>query len=162
VTLAEALALQPAARRLFVAALRGRLSTRVEDAIREIVLLRVMARIREGDEPWSLSVEENAHTILIRTQTGRSDGAAPRLNGPLEHVAWNHSEVAQAVPIYPRHPRWGWMALGLYGRYDFRALAEVARNDPATARSLLARALESGRYDARRSTGRTTKRGNDQ
>jgi hypothetical protein len=162
VTLAGALALQPAARRILFAALRGRLSTRVEDVLRELVLLRVMARIREGDGPWSLSIDETAHTIVVRTQTGGSAGEALQLDGRFEHVAWNHSEVAQAVPIYPQHPRRGWIALGLYGRYDFTALAELAQTDPSTARSLLARALESGRYDARRSSRRTTKRGNDQ
>jgi hypothetical protein len=63
------------------------------------------------------------------------------LDGPIENVAWNHSAVAQFVPIYPRHPRWGWIALGTYGRYEFDALAELARTDPAAARALLARAL---------------------
>jgi hypothetical protein len=162
VTFAEALALQPKARRLFFAALRGRLSTPVEDVVREIVLLRVMARIREGDEPWSLSVEDETGTIVIRTHLGPPDEDAARLDGLFEQVVWNHSDVAQAVPIYPQHPRWGWMALGPYGRYDFTALAEVARTDASTARSLLAHALESGRYDARRASRRTTKRGNDQ
>ena len=129
---------------------------------REIVLLRVMARIREGDESWSLSVEDETGTIVIRTQLGRPDQEPARLDGPFEHVTWNHSDIAQAVPIYPRHPRWGWMALGPYGRYDFRALAEVARTDASTARSLLAHALASGRYHARRSSRRTMKRGDEQ
>ena len=79
---------------------------------------------------------------MIRTRVGPG-ATETRLDGPFEHVAWNHSDVAQAVPIYPRHPRWGWMALGLYGRYDFTALAEVARTDPAAARALALRpALE--------------------
>jgi hypothetical protein len=73
---------------------------------------------------------------------GTSNGREVRLEDPFEHVAWNHADVAQAVPIYPRHPGWGWIALGLYGRYEFTALAEVARTDTGTARALLLRALE--------------------
>jgi hypothetical protein len=143
VTFAEALARQPEARRLFLAARRGRLAAPVKDVVRELILLRVLARIRGcGGDPWSLSVENDSGTIFIRTQAGAGTGDELRLDGPFEHVAWNHSAVAQAVPIYPRHPSWGWIALGLYGRYEFDAIAEVARNDHGTARALLARALE--------------------
>jgi hypothetical protein len=79
---------------------------------------------------------------VIRTHIGDRDGEEPRVDGPFEHVAWNHADVAQAVPIYPRHPRWGWVALGLYGRYEFTALGEIARRDPEAARTLLSSALE--------------------
>ena len=89
-----------------------------------------------------MSVENDDGTILIRTHAGATATASPELDGPIESVAWNHSAVAQFVPVYPRHPRWGWIALGLYGRYEFTALAEVARTDAGTARALLARALE--------------------
>jgi hypothetical protein len=140
VTCAEALARQREARGLFLAAARGRLSTPLEDVVRELVLLRVIARIR-SDEPWSLSVENSAGTIIIRTRVSTEDSPETQLNGPFEHVAWNHSEVAQAVPIFPRHPRWGWIALGPYGRYEFAALAELARTNPEAAQTLLARAL---------------------
>ncbi len=141
-TLAEALALQREARRLFVAALRGRVSVPIEDVVRELVLLRVMARIRGGqDPPWSLTVENDAGSVVIRTQIDRNGDT--QLGGLFENVAWNHSDVAQAVPIYPRHPHWGWMALGLYGRYEFTALAELASTDPEAAQALLARALRS-------------------
>jgi hypothetical protein len=146
VTFAEALARQREARELFRAAVRGQVSVPLEDVVREIVLLRVLARIRDdggsGGEPWSLSVENAAGTIVIRTRVGAFDGSEIRLDGPFERVAWNHSDVAQAVPIFPRHPSWGWIALGLYGRYEFNALAEVARTDASAARALLARALE--------------------
>jgi hypothetical protein len=64
------------------------------------------------------------------------------LDGPIDTVAWNHSAVAQFVPVYPRHPGWGWLALGLNGRYDFDALAELARTDEEAARALLVRALQ--------------------
>jgi hypothetical protein len=71
------------------------------------------------------------------------------LDTPFEHVAWNHADIAQAVPIFPRHPRWGWIALGLYGRYEFRALGELVRTDAGTTRALLARALRSATdYDS--------------
>jgi hypothetical protein len=132
VTFLEALARQREARNLVAAAARGHLSTRLEDVARELILLRVLARIRgnggSGAEAWSLSVENSAGTVVIRTD--------------VEHVAWNHADVAQAVPIYPRHPRWGWIALGLYGRYEFTALGEIARTDQEAARILLSSALE--------------------
>jgi hypothetical protein len=142
VTIAEALARQPEARRLVIAARGGRLSVPLKDVVRELILLRVLARIRGEDEPWSLSIENDGGTLVIRTRVGAADRTETRLDGPFERVAWNHADVAQAVPIFPRHPRWGWIALGLYGRYEFTALGEVARTDPAAARALLADALE--------------------
>jgi hypothetical protein len=146
VTFAQAVSGQAAARKLFLAAARGRVAVPLQDVVREVVLLRILARIREDggsdDEPWSLSVEDGGGTIVIRTRVGASDSTEIQLDGPFECVAWNHSDVAQAVPVFPRHPRWGWIALGLYGRYEFTALAEIARTDRATARALLARALQ--------------------
>ena len=87
-------------------------------------------------------MENSGGTVVIRTLVDPPDEPVTRLDGSFEHVAWNHGDVAQAVPIYPRRPRWGWVALGLYGRYEFTALGEVARTDPAAARALLTRALE--------------------
>jgi hypothetical protein len=146
VTFAEAMAVQREARALFFAARRGRVRVPIKDVVRELVLLRILARIRaEGGsrgEAWSLEVENSGGTVVIRTLVDPPDEPVTRLDGSFEHVAWNHADVAQAVPIYPRHPRWGWVALGLYGRYEFTALGEVARTDPAAARALLTRALE--------------------
>lgn len=146
VTFGEALARQPETRKLVLAAVRGRLSVPFERVVRDIVLLRVLRRIRNdggsGDEPWSLSVENESGTIVIRTRVAAADGSDIRLDGRFERVAWNHADVAQAVPIFPQHPQWGWIALGLYGRYEFDAVAELARTDAGTARALLAHALE--------------------
>ncbi len=145
-TFVEALVRQPETRALFFSALRGRLAIPVKDAVREIILLRVLARIRHGagseDKPWSLSVENDAGAVLIRTHLGCNGGGQVKLEGLVQTVAWNHSAVAQFVPVYPRHPRWGWIALGLYGRYEFTALGEFARQDGPAAHSLLARAIE--------------------
>jgi hypothetical protein len=140
-TFAGALARQPEARAVFLASVRGRISIPPEDVVRDVVLLRVLARIRE-EGPWALSVENASGTIMIRTTDDTSGSREIRLDGPFDHVAWNHSDVAQAVPIYPRRARRGWIALGLYGRHDFPALAEIARTDPGTARMLLARAVK--------------------
>jgi hypothetical protein len=145
-TLAEAVARQREARGLFVAAARGRLPVPLKDVARELILLRVLARIRadggsEGDV-WTLSTQNHDRTIVIRTHLGDCDAGELRIDGPFEHVAWNHADVAQAVPIYPRHPRWGWIALGVNGRYEFTALGEIARNDAEAARALLSSALE--------------------
>jgi hypothetical protein len=146
VTFAEAVAVQREARELVVAARRGRVNVPVKDVVRELILLRVLARIRDDGgsrgERWSLDVENSGGTIVIRTRVGSGDEPTARLDRPFEHIAWNHADVAQAVPIFPRHPRWGWIALGLYGRYEFTALGEVARTDPAAARALLGRALK--------------------
>jgi hypothetical protein len=140
-TFAETVTRQREARALFIAAARGRLPVPVKDVVRELILLRVLARIR-GGETWSLSTENDDGMILIRTHADDRDGGELRVDGPFQHVAWNHADIAQAVPIYPRHPRWGWIALGLYGRYEFTALGEIARNDPEAARTLLSSALE--------------------
>jgi hypothetical protein len=145
-TFAEALAAQREARDLFLAARRGRVDVPLKDVVRELILLRVLARIRDDGgsrgERWSLDVESSDGTIVIRTRVGEHNEPEARLDIPFEHVAWNHADVAQAVPIFPRHPRWGWIALGLYGRYEFTALGEVARTDPLAARALLGRALK--------------------
>lgn len=143
VTLAGALARQRAARDVFVAAVRGRLSAPLMDVVRELILLRVLARIRHGEgDGWSLSAENEAGTVVIRTHIEAGDGREPKLDGDFEHVAWNHSAAGRGVPIYPRHPGRGWIALGLYGRYEFAVLAEVAQRDAAAARELLASALQ--------------------
>ena len=145
-TLADTLARQREARRLFVAARRGRVDVPLNDVVRELILLRVLARIRSHGggpgERWSLDIEKSDGTVAIRTRVGTGRESEPQLDGPFEHVAWNHADVAQAVPVFPRHPRWGWIALGPYGRYEFTALSELAQTDPAAARALLAAALD--------------------
>jgi hypothetical protein len=145
-TFAEALARQREARGVFLAKMRGRLTTPLKDVVTDVVLLRILARIREsergGAECWSLTAENHAGTIVIRTQFGPSADRELRLDGPVEKVAWNHSAVAQFVPVYPEHPRWGWIALGPYGRHEFTALGEVAQTDAGAARALLSRALD--------------------
>jgi hypothetical protein len=174
-TLGGALARQREARALFLAGVRGRVSVPLRDVVREIIVLRILSRIRNGagdlDEPWSLSIENDAGEIVIRTHPGAGGDSELRVDGPIRRVAWNHSAVAQFVPVYPRHPRWGWISLGLYGRYEFDALGEVAQTDVATARALLARALEegsgagletTGRYDPRPTTKAEGSETNDQ
>jgi hypothetical protein len=146
VTFAEALAREPDARALFLSAVRGRLSSPLKDVVREVILLRILARIRDEagkrSDSWSLSVENDAGAIVIRTHVGPNGHPELHLDGPIESVAWIHASVAQFVPVYPRHPHCGWLALGVYGRYEFTALAELARADAAAARALLANALE--------------------
>lgn len=144
-TFLEAVARQREARHLLLAVLRGRVSVPLKDVVREVILLRVLARIRDdagcGPQAWSLSAENEGGTIVIRTHVGARANGGTQLDGRFENIAWNHSAVAQAVPIFPRHPRWGWIALGLYGRYEFTALAQLARRDGGAVRGLLARAL---------------------
>lgn len=141
-TLLDALARQPEAGKLVLIALRRRLPLR--GVLKEIVLLRVLARIREDAEnggEWSLSVESTAGTIVIRTEHGHQNGREPRLDEPFDTLVWNHSAVAQAAPVFPRRPTWGWISLGVHGRYEFATVAEMARTDAAAARTLLERVL---------------------
>lgn len=145
-TFAEALTRQPEARRLVLAALLGRVSTPLRDVVKDVVLLRVLARIKEGGarsrgDSWSLAVENEGGTIVIRTLAAPQNGREVQLGSRVDNVVWIHSAVAKAAPIFPRHPRWGWVSLGNHGRYDFTALAEVAKTDVATARALLERTL---------------------
>jgi hypothetical protein len=156
-TFAATLARRREARSLFRSAVRGRLSSPVPAVVREIVLLGILSRISDndgrGDEAWSLSVEKVDGTVVIRTRVGPSaDGRALPLDASFERLAWNHADVAQAVPVFPQHPRWGWIALGLHGRYEFTALAELTQTDPAAVRALLAWSLRSATdHDSMRS-----------
>lgn len=140
-TFVQALA-WPEARDLCRAAVRGRFSVPFRDVVRELILLRVLARLRKdadrGGEAWSLSVERTGGTILIRTERGARDQGRLQ-EGSFEQVVWNHSDPA--VTVYPGHRRWGWIGLGQHGRYEFPVLAELTRVDPGAARALLARAL---------------------
>jgi hypothetical protein len=145
-TLLDGLAREPEARKLLLRTARGRGSLSVRDVVRDIVLLRVIARIREdGGETshvWSMSAENVSGTVTIRSHRASSEQTAVHLGGAFERVVWNHSEVATAVALFPRRPRWGRIAVGLRGTYDFRSLAAEARIDGAAARTLLERTLE--------------------
>lgn len=142
-TFAEAFAAQTEARRVVAASLRGRLSIPLGGVVKELILLRVLARIRtEADrepEAWALSVECSGDAILIRTGPGTQRHTQLSPDAAYGHAVWIHAD--DAVPVYPRHRKWGWIGLGLYGRFDFPVLAEVARTDPPTAHALLCSAL---------------------
>lgn len=135
-TLVEALVRVPEARTLLLDALRGRGSTPLGEVVKEIVLLQVLARARRR---WAIGAVSENGTLTIRTEP--DGGRAVHLDGAFERVVWNHSAVAQAVPVYPGRPGRGWIALGLYGRHDFAALSELARADAPRVRALLARVL---------------------
>jgi hypothetical protein len=142
-TLLDGLAREPEARRLLIHSARSQTTLPIRDVVRDIILLRVIARIRrEGggmDAPWSLSVENARGTITIKTDPG-STSERHTLLDDFESVVWNHSAVARTVPIFPRRPRWGSIAVGQDGRYEFRSLGATGINQVA-ARELLARTL---------------------
>lgn len=134
-TLAAALARQPEARKL----IRHRNDVRLRDAMKDVVMLCVLARIYK-DSPMSVKATDG--TLVVRTETTRNEARELlRLEGPFERVIWNHSAVAQAAPVFPRHPRWGWISLGVHGRYEFNAVAALARTDEPAACALVERAL---------------------
>ena len=143
-TLLDGLAREPEARRLLLRAARAQGGLPVRDAARDIVLLRVLARIRQDSgrrERWWLSAENAAGTITIETHAGTPSGRRVQLDKPFETVVWKHSAVAKAAPLFPHHPYWGWIAVGTGGRYEFKSLG-AARTDDAGARALLERTLE--------------------
>ena len=143
-TLIDGLVRAPEARRLLLGSTRGHTTLPPREVVREIILLRVLARIRRhgsgATKPWSLSVENSNGRITIRTHPGLLPQPTMRVED-FESVAWSHSTVARAVPLFPGREHWGSIAVGPDGEYEFRSLGD-ARTDDVTARALLRRALE--------------------
>jgi hypothetical protein len=143
-TLLDGLAREPEARRLLLRSVRSGADLSLRDAAREIVLLRVLARIREDGrerEGWSLTAENTAGRLTIETHAGESAGKAVELEQPFETVVWKHSGVALAAPLFPRRPHWGSISVGPDGKYEFKSLSDP-RTDYAAARAILERTLE--------------------
>lgn len=143
-TLLDALARDPEARRLLLRVAAGRSSLPLRDALHDIVLLRVLGRVRENGSPeeggWTLTAENTGGTITIRTEPQPRE-ATTRLEGSFESVVWNHSAVAQAAPLFPRRPAWGWVTVGTHGRHEFRSLGPGVRTSETAARAVLERVL---------------------
>jgi hypothetical protein len=95
---------------------------------------------RGTNEPWSVSIENARGTIVIESQPGPPAESRTLLDD-FNCVVWNHSAVAQAVPLFPQHPQWGWITVGPHGRYEFKSLGN-RRTDDAGARVLLERTLK--------------------
>lgn len=146
-TLLDALLRDPGARRLLIRFSAGRVSLPLREVVQDIILLRVLARIRRDGsrrgESWSLTAESAAGTITIRTHPHAPEKPRLTLPGTFESVVWNHSAVAQAAPLFPRRPGWAWVTVGTHGRHEFRSLAAGVRTDGATARAELEHILES-------------------
>ena len=144
-TLMDALARDPGARKLLVRAGSGSVPLPLRQVVQDIVLLRVLTRIRldvgHGGETQSLTAEKMAGTVTIRTHPEARETQDVQIEGTFESVVWNHSAVAQAAPLFPRRPGWGWVTVGTHGRHEFRTLAAGVREDSATARAVLERVL---------------------
>jgi hypothetical protein len=143
VTLIDGLAREPEARRLIARSLRSGTTVPLRDVVKDIILLRVLARMRgrrDTNEPWSVSVENTRGTITIESHPGPPAEQGTQLHD-FDSVVWNHSAVAQAVPLFPQHPQWGWIAVGPDGQYEFKSLGD-GRTDDAGARVLLERTLK--------------------
>ncbi|HZS30759.1 MAG TPA: hypothetical protein VFA37_05840 [Gaiellaceae bacterium] len=142
-TLLGELARNPRARRLALLAVRGRSGLGARDIAWDLIFLRILSRIRATGrgqgEPWALNTESLGCTLTIHTE--RSSQGAIRLEGPVETVVWDHSAVAEAVPLYPGRPQWAWAPLGPAGRHEFRALAVAARANATEVRAILERTL---------------------
>ncbi len=144
VTLLDALVREPAARRLLIRAIGGRISLPFRDVVQDIILLRVLARIGEHGSrrrEWGLTAETEAGTITITTQPHAQENQGLPVHGPFDSLVWNHSAVAQAAPLFPRRPRWGWVTVGTYGRHEFKSLALEMRTDKAATQAVLKRVL---------------------
>lgn len=144
-TLLDALARDPGARRLLIRVAARRVTLPFRDAVQDIVLLRVLGRIREeggrNGDAWSLTVENTAGTVTIRTQPRGGEEMRVRPQREFESVVWNHSAVAQAAPLFPRRPGWGWVTVGTHGRYEFRSLGPGVRTNAAAAHAVVERVL---------------------
>jgi hypothetical protein len=147
-TLFEAVIRDPGAGRLLLRKAGGRVSLPLREVVQDIILLRVLARIRrygnEGSEPWSLSAENAGGAVTIRTLPAMQDTQRLTLDGPFENVVWNHAAVGQAVPLFPRRRGWGWVSVGTHGRHEFRSLGAEVRTDGAAARAVLEHAMGLG------------------
>jgi hypothetical protein len=145
-TLFDAVLRDAGARRLLLRKASGRVSLPLREVVQDIILLRVLARIRrygsEGSEPWSLSAENARGAITIRTLPVTQGTQRLTLDGPFENVVWNHAAVGQAAPLFPRRRGWGWVTVGTHGRHEFRSLGAEVRTDGAAARAVLEHALE--------------------
>jgi hypothetical protein len=143
-TLIDGLTREAEARRLLLGSARGRTTLPLREAAREIILLRVLARIHryEGrrSESWSLSVENHEGKVTVTTRPGPSSEQKMQIED-FESVVWKHSAVARTVPLFPRSPGWGSISVGQDGEYEFRSLGD-ARTDDAAARTLLERTLD--------------------
>ena len=137
-TLADALARDPGARRLLLRAALRRVSMSTREVVQDIVLLRVFTRNRSS---WSLSAENTAGTLTIRTRPATEESRPLRLDEPFEHVAWNHAAIGQAAPLFPHHEDWAWVTVGTHGRHEFRSLGTGVRTSEAAARTVLEHAL---------------------
>jgi hypothetical protein len=141
-TLSDALVRDPGARRLLLRTATGRGSLSLREVVQDIVLLRVLARSRRS---WSLTAENTAGTVTIRTYPLANESRPPSLDGSFEHVAWNHAAVGQAAPLFPQHRGWGWVTIGTHGRHEFRSLSAGIRTSEAAARTVLEHALGVGK-----------------
>lgn len=144
-TLLDAVVRDPGARRLLLRATTGRVSLTLREVVQDVVLLRVLARNRRS---WSLSAERTEGTITIRTHHLADESQWLSLEGPFEHVVWNHAAVGQAAPLFPRRRDWGWVTVGTHGRHEFKSLGASGRTSEPAARAVLEHALgvrESGR-----------------
>lgn len=137
-TLVDALVRDPGARRLLLRAATGQVHLPFRDVMQEIILLRVLARSRTF---FSLSSETAEGTITIRTHPSTEQTRRLTLDGPFDHVAWNHAAVGQAAPLFPRHRGWGWVTVGTHGRHEFKSLGATVRTSEAAARAVLEHTL---------------------
>lgn len=144
-TLLDALAREPEARRLLIRVVARRVTLPFRDAVQDIVLLRVLGRIRRdgsrGAESWALAVENMSGTVTIRTQPRAGEEQRDPLPAEFDSVVWNHSAVAQAAPLFPQRPSWGWVTVGIHGRYEFKSLGPGVRTDAQAARAVVERAV---------------------
>jgi hypothetical protein len=98
------------------------------DVLRLGILMRLRTGIREGPLDWWIRPDLSDGTLVLRSETGLSDGAHLRADGQFARILWDHSAIADAVPADPRFPERGTVALGNNGRYEFKALQTLGTN----------------------------------
>lgn len=136
-TLLDVLGREPAARRLLLRSFRGHAMLSFHDAVRDLVLLQVVSRLRRRGE---VSTTGDNATVTITTEPESSAERQVQVGASFASVVWKHAAVA--APLFPGRPRWGSVTVGADRRYEFRSLGDARVDDPS-AHALLKRMLRS-------------------
>jgi hypothetical protein len=114
---------------LLRAAATGRLRPRdSRRVLKELLRLSLMETAERGSGGlWRIRARRADGTLILASVPGAEDTAI-RVDTEthFDRVVWDHSAVGTSVPVSPGHPWVGSSFLGDDGRYEFRALQELA------------------------------------
>lgn len=135
VTLVTAFSHVPELRLLFRAArsedVRPGFRRLLRDAVRLAVLDRIRIASARNDVYFAVKAVNADGGIIFSTVVNDEPRASEHLTGPATTIVWDHSRVSPTVSLFPRRPYLGAIRLGERGRYEFRALAQLAQSHEA-------------------------------